>query len=61
MTALSDTHPAAERAQLELLRQAGPARRAALALAMTTQAVKLSRRAIQRAHPDWSPREVNLL
>jgi len=49
-----------EQVQIELLRRAGPNRRAALALAMTTTAIKISRRAIQRLHPDWSEMEVKL-
>ena len=49
-----------DRVQIELLRRAGPRRRAALALAMTTTAIALSRRAIQRLHPDWTKMEVNL-
>jgi len=61
MCASTDTHFSAEREQIELLRRAGPAKRAALALAMTTAAVKLSRRAIQRVHPDWTEQEINLL
>ena len=61
MSAPLDTHLSAERVQIDLLRSAGTAKRAAIALAMTTAAVKLSRRAIQRIHPDWSEQEINLL
>jgi hypothetical protein len=60
MTALSDTHSTAEQVQIELLRQAGPVRRAMLARAMTANAIMLSRRAIQLAHPEWSELEVKL-
>jgi hypothetical protein len=57
---VSDTHPAAARVQLDLLRRAGPIRRAALGAEMTTAAVAASRYAIQRLHPDWSELEVKL-
>ncbi len=60
-TGLTDTDPHVMEMQIELLRRAGPARRAAIALAMTTMAVKLSRAAIQRIHPDWSEQEVALM
>jgi hypothetical protein len=46
--------------QIELLRRASPRRRSAMMLAMTTTAIKRSRHAIQRLHPDWSELEVNL-
>lgn len=46
--------------QIDLLRRAGPVRRAALAAEMTTVAVASSRRAIRRLHPDWSEQEINL-
>ena len=58
---LSDTDPRMLEVQIELLRRAGPARRAAIALSMTTTAIKLARAAIQRAHPDWSDQEVALM
>jgi hypothetical protein len=57
---LSDTPPSVAQVQIRLLREAGPARRAALAAAMTTNAVAVSRLAIRRLHPDWSELEVNL-
>ena len=47
--------------QADMLRRAGAARRAAIGLAMTTAAIKLSRQAIRRAHPDWSEQDVNLM
>ena len=58
---LTDTDPRMLEMQIELLRRAGPARRAAIALSMTTTAIKLSRAAIQRIHPDWSEQEVALM
>jgi len=56
----SDTHPEAERVQIGLLRQASTAQRFALARSLTATAVSLSRRAIARANPDFSPQEVDL-
>lgn len=44
-----DTHPDAERVQIELLRAAGPARRLALARSLSRTTIELSRRAIARA------------
>jgi len=56
----SDTHPEAERVQIDLLRRASTAERFALACSLTATAVSLARRAIARANPDFSPREVDL-
>ena len=61
MNALSDTPTKVLQAQAALLREAGPTRRAALGLAMTTQALAMSRRAIQQRHPDLSEQDVLLL
>lgn len=61
MSALSDTHPDIGRKQIELLRAAGPARRARIACEMTTWSVAASRRAILQAHPGFSERDVDLL
>ena len=58
---MNDTHSEAERVQIELLRKAGPGRRAAMAIALTDQVVKLSKRAIAQAHPNKSPQELLLL
>ena len=60
MSAPPDTPSSIVRVQIDLLRRAGPAKRAAIALAMTTAAIRISRRAIQRNHPDWSEQQVNL-
>jgi hypothetical protein len=60
MSVLSDTDPKMAAKQIELLRAAGPARRAAIAAAMTSTVIRASRRAIQRMHPEWSELEVNL-
>jgi hypothetical protein len=55
---LSDTPDEIAQLQADLLRQAGPRKRAAMAAAMTAAAVKRSRQAISRAHPEWSELEV---
>jgi len=47
-----DTHPTAHRVQIELLRQATPARRFALASSLTRFTVEASRRALRRRYPD---------
>ena len=57
----SDTHPEAERVQLELLRQAGVARRLDLTRSISATAIELSRRAIARANPALSVRDLDLL
>jgi hypothetical protein len=56
----SDTDPDAERVQIGLLRQAGPTRRAALALSLSAQVIGLARRAIRRAIPAATEEEVGL-
>lgn len=55
-----DTHPAAERVQIELLRQATVARRFALVRSLSKMAMQLSWRALRRAHPQISDQEVDL-
>lgn len=59
-TGLNDTSPDAERVQLELLRQATPERRAALALALSQHVAQLARAAIRRANPGASESEIDL-
>ena len=61
MNATVDTSVKALRAQAALLRKAGAARRAALGLAITTQAVILSRRALRQRYPHLSEQDVLLL
>lgn len=58
---LSDSHPNAERVQLELLGSASVARRLALARSLSATAIQLSRRAIARANPDLSAQDLDLL
>jgi hypothetical protein len=53
-----DTDPKAELKQIELLRSAAVARRTALAFSLSETVIGMARRAIQRANPQLSPREV---
>ena len=55
-----DTDPEAERVQIDLLRRAGVARRARMALGLSAQVIGLARRAIRRSHPDATDTEVGL-
>jgi hypothetical protein len=55
---LSDTRPDAEAVQLDLMRQAGPWRRGAMALELSRHVCALSQRAIRRANPDASEEEL---
>lgn len=58
---LGDTDPEAERVQLELLRAAPPARRAALACRLSDQVRHLALRALRRAHADAGDDEIKVL
>lgn len=58
---LSDTSPEAEKVQIELLRKATNAQRLGLALSMTDLAIGLAKRAIARANPGLSQRELDLI
>ncbi|HKP53862.1 MAG TPA: hypothetical protein VJ183_14570 [Chloroflexia bacterium] len=60
-TQSSDTHPDAERVQIELLRKATVAQRFGLVRSLTKTTRQLAWRAIQRAYPDASDEEVALL
>ncbi|HVV85429.1 MAG TPA: hypothetical protein VHE35_20360 [Kofleriaceae bacterium] len=57
----SDTHPLMAAKQLELLRAAGPARRAGLALRMSSSMVHASRVNLARLHPELDEEGVRLL
>jgi hypothetical protein len=46
--------------QVELMRLAGPRRRAALALRLSDQTIALARRAIARRHPEMSKQELRV-
>ena len=53
-----DTTVEAERAQFDLLRRASINKRAERMSSMSRFVIEASRRAIQKAHPEWSEREV---
>jgi len=55
-----DTHPGAEKVQIMLLRQATVAKRLAVMCSLSQTTIQLSRRAIRRANPTYSPLEVKL-
>ncbi|MGD0383970.1 MAG: hypothetical protein ABSA77_10635 [Thermoguttaceae bacterium] len=57
---LSDTHPDAEKVQVELMRQASVADRVAIMRSLTNLGIRMSRQAIAEAHPEFSHREVAL-
>jgi len=57
---LTDTHPQAEKVQIELLRKATVAERFAKMRSLTAMAINLSRRAIARANPGLGPQELSL-
>ena len=53
-----DTTPETEQRQLQLLRDKFPAQRVALALQLSADVIQLSKRAIARAYPELTPRQV---
>lgn len=57
---LTDTHPDAEAVQFELLRRMTTAQKFEVTCALTDMAIDQSRRAIERAHPGITRREVDL-
>jgi len=56
----TDTHPEAEKVQIELIRKLSIAERFLKVRQLTARTVGLSKRAIARANPDFSPEEVKL-
>jgi hypothetical protein len=56
----ADTDSAAERVQVELLRQATVARRATLARSLSRTVLQLTRRAIQERNPSASAEEIGV-
>jgi len=56
----TDTAPDAERVQVNLLRAAPVARRLHLALSLSATVIGAARRALARAQPHASPRELDL-
>ena len=58
---LNDTKPAAVQVQIELMRAAGIEGRSALAGRLSTSAFQQTRRNLREAHPDATPRELDLM
>ena len=58
MTYPSDTPREVEDLQICLLREKSAAERVSLALRLSSEVIAQSKRAIRRAHPDWTPREI---
>ena len=58
---MNDTHPEAERVQIEIMRKMSVQRRAALASLLRNRTYALARRAIALARPELSPLEQKLL
>ncbi|HET7292632.1 MAG TPA: hypothetical protein VFM88_09415 [Vicinamibacteria bacterium] len=58
---LTDTDPEAARVQLELLRAAGPARRARMALELSALVITLARRGLRSALPPGASEEAAAL
>ena len=57
---LTDTHPEAEKVQLDLLRKKTPAERFALMRSLTAFVTGLSRRSLMQAHPELSEAELRI-
>ncbi len=57
---LSDTHPDAERVQIELLRKMAPSQRLDSAIDLTAVTFELSRQTITAQNPKMKSREINL-
>lgn len=55
-----DTHPEAEKVQIEILRRMGATRRSQLTLSLTRAALRMSRAAVARACPDLGPDELKV-
>ncbi len=58
---LCDTSPEAEKVRIELIRKMSVAQRVAQTRSLTAWAIRVSRRAIARANPHFTPREVELM
>ena len=57
----SDTNLKAEKVQIELIRKASVAERISLVRSLTQTTVQMARRAIKRANPNMSDREIDIL
>jgi hypothetical protein len=60
MSYLTDTSSDADAIQIQLLRKATPCQRVAKVRSLSGTVIRLSRRAINRAHPEYSDRDVKL-
>lgn len=58
MTLLSDTTRDADQMQLRLLRDKSPSERLGLALRLSSELIRASKRAISRVQPEWTEREI---
>ncbi len=56
-----DTHPEAEKVQVDMIRRASIARRVSNVRSLSKTVMYLSRRALSRAHPELSEGEVDVL
>lgn len=56
-TQSTDTHPAAEAVQIDLLKKAGVARRLSIAFSISESVRRLALDGIRRAHPEASDEE----
>jgi hypothetical protein len=54
---MHDTSPEADALVIEILRRMTPAQRVAKAMNLSALTAPLSKRAIAKAHPNWSPQE----
>ena len=61
ITQSADTNPKVEKFQISLIRQASIAKRIARMRSLSQTVIQLSRRAIMRANPGLSERELNLI
>jgi uncharacterized SAM-dependent methyltransferase len=61
MNAPSDTSVDVAQAQLRLLREKSAAERAALAIQLSSEVIRASKRAIARAHPELTQQQVGHL
>jgi hypothetical protein len=57
---LSDTHPDAERVQIELLRRATPEQRLEKAISLSAALIDSSRQTIAALNPELNPQELNV-
>jgi hypothetical protein len=60
-THLTDTNPAAEEFQISLFRRASSSEKLALAFSLSETVIQLSKRAIARANPGMSKRELDIV